>query len=334
MAPDSQHPRLSAALADLSDAEMITLLAHAEPLGVGIGGSTARVRIDGSDVFVKQLPVTDLESNDQTSTANPFELPVACHYGIGSPGFGVGREIAAHELTSNWVTSGVTDIFPILYHWRRLDLRCDTDVSELTGVAAQRQWGLHWPKVRGRVDALTTAESSVAIFLEYAPRTLDQWLRRQFASGRGGAALSHSIEQIVAATAWMDANGLQHLDLHPRNILVHDGRFLFTDFGLALHKDFGMGRHERAFFDSHHRQDHDTAITSLLHWTLAELGVGSRAERLRMLRAAAADPSAGELDPVRADLMGSADIIARYAAIGASTTALFDELAVDASSAG
>jgi hypothetical protein len=132
----------------------------------------------------------------------------------------------------------------------------------------------------------------------------------------------------------MDANGLQHLDLHPRNILVHDGRFLFTDFGLALHKDFGMDRHERAFFDSHHRQDHDTAITSLLHWTLAELGVGSRAERLRMLRAAAADPSAGELDPVRADLMGSADIIARYAAIGASTTALFDELAVDASSAG
>ncbi|MCU1530208.1 MAG: hypothetical protein JWP75_3971 [Frondihabitans sp.] len=141
MAADSNHAQLSAGLADLSDAEMLSLLARAEPLGIGIGGSTARVQVEGADVFVKLLPLTVIEKKDLPSTANLFDLPVACHYGIGSPGFGVGREISVHELTSSWVTSGVTDVFPVLYHWRVVDQSCATDVSEFESDEAQRQWG-------------------------------------------------------------------------------------------------------------------------------------------------------------------------------------------------
>ncbi len=319
-------------LADLSDIDTLELLAQAVPLGTGIGGSTARASIQGSDVFVKQLPLTALENGDPLSTANRFHLPVACHYGIGSPGFGVGREIAAHQITSNWVTSGVTDIFPTLYHWRVLDERCNTDVSEFEGGDAQRQWGAHWPSVRNRVEALTAAPRSIVLFLEYVPDTGDSWLRQQFLSGDGGAAFSTAIEQIASAAAWMSVHGFQHLDVHARNILVRDGRLLFTDFGLALHKDFTLDQNEMDFFAAHGGFDHDTGISSLLHWVLAESGVGSRERRVEVLRAAAGDRHTVELDAVRAKLGDEVHFIAQYAAIGVSTTILFDQLMRDTSS--
>jgi hypothetical protein len=154
----------------------------------------------------------------------------------------------------------------------------------------------------------------------------------QFLSGNGGAAIATAIEQIASAAAWMGVKGFQHLDVHERNILVRDGRLLFTDFGLALHKDFTLDQNERDFFAAHGGYDHDTGISSLLHWVLAETGVGSRARRLEVLRTAAADPHAVELDAVRAQLGDKAHFIAQYAAIGVSTTTLFDELMGDASS--
>lgn len=331
MSPVSKLEELTALLADLDDAEVLAILDGAEHLATGIGGATSRVRLQGSDIFVKHLPLTAIEKDDPISTINRFGLPVSCHYGIGSPGFGVGREIATHQLTSKWVTSGATAHFPVLYHWRVLDQRCRVDVSEFDGAAPQLQWGSHWPRVRARVEALATARSSVVLFLEYVPQTLDMWLREQFSSGDGTAALSSAIKQIVTGAAWMDAHGMQHFDLHPRNILVRDGAMVFTDFGLALHQDFAMNRDERAFFAAHGGYDHDTGIASLLHWVLAELGIGSRTRRLEVLRAAASDHRATELDPFRAMLGDGADLIAQYAPIGVTTTAFFDALMQNAS---
>lgn len=42
-------------------------------------------------MFVKRVPLTDLERRPENvrSTANLFELPLFCHYGIGGPGFGL-----------------------------------------------------------------------------------------------------------------------------------------------------------------------------------------------------------------------------------------------------
>ncbi len=44
-----------------------------------------------------------------------------CHYGVGSPGFGVWREFVAHSVTTQWVLTRRSDCFPLLYHWRVLD---------------------------------------------------------------------------------------------------------------------------------------------------------------------------------------------------------------------
>jgi hypothetical protein len=73
----------------------------------GIGGTTALLEIEGSTVFVKRIRgFTDIERQPEhvMSTANLIELPTFCQYGlsgIGSPGFGVWRELATHMMTTN-----------------------------------------------------------------------------------------------------------------------------------------------------------------------------------------------------------------------------------------
>jgi hypothetical protein len=70
----------------------------------GIGGTTALLEIEGSTVFVKRIRgFTDIERQPEhvMSTANLFALPTFCQYGIGSPGFGVWRELATHVMTTN-----------------------------------------------------------------------------------------------------------------------------------------------------------------------------------------------------------------------------------------
>ncbi|GGB32537.1 hypothetical protein GCM10011492_24010 [Flexivirga endophytica] len=80
-----EYSELCAWLADLSDTEVLAVLSGAEHLTVGIGGSTARVHGRGTDIFVKQLPLTAIELEDPTSTANRFDdmtrtqrYPVCC----------------------------------------------------------------------------------------------------------------------------------------------------------------------------------------------------------------------------------------------------------------
>ncbi|MGW6532858.1 hypothetical protein [Streptomyces venezuelae] len=71
-------------------------------------------------MFAKRIPVTDEETapDHVRSTANVFGLPAYCHHGVGSPGFGAWREVAAHTMTTNWVLEGEHHAFPLLYHWR------------------------------------------------------------------------------------------------------------------------------------------------------------------------------------------------------------------------
>ncbi|SCD64898.1 hypothetical protein GA0115240_117923 [Streptomyces sp. DvalAA-14] len=92
------HGAVSTSLARLSDRALGELLDAAVPLGAGIGGKSARLEVAGTPLFVKRVPLTDLERRPahQGSTANLFELPLFCHYGTGGPGFGVWRELAVH----------------------------------------------------------------------------------------------------------------------------------------------------------------------------------------------------------------------------------------------
>ncbi|GAA3287640.1 hypothetical protein ACFFON_06355 [Arthrobacter citreus] len=323
--------RLSAVLAGLDDAGVLTLINAAETVGMGIGGTTSTVLVDGTTVFLKQLPLTSAEEQDPTSTAGRAQLPFACHYGIGSPSHGAGRELAAHQLASDWVQTGKADFFPLLLGWRVVDRPCALDLHEFDGDGPPRQWGSHWPQVQNQVTAMEDATSSLVLFLEYVPETLGARVRRSLADGLGEEVFVDAVHQILQATDWMRTEGFQHFDVHPGNILVREGTLLFTDFGLALHRGWKLTAVEAEAMPAHEDYDRETALMHLFHWVLYELGFTTGPQRLALLRAAAADPGTPALASVRAALGDGADLIACHAAAAVYSTEMFATLMRDAS---
>ena len=323
--------RISAEIHRLDDSQVCALVDAAEKVGVGIGGTTRTAEIDGAPVFIKQLPLTHSEASDPTATRNHTGLPFVSHYGIGSPAHGVGRELAAHTFTSDCVRSGETDFFPLLLGWRIVDLKCESDLSEFDGDSPRRRWGTSWPQVETKLSEMTSAPTSMVIFLEHVPETLGSWVRRSVAEGSGSTVFAEAVGQIIDATAWMEKQGFHHFDVHPGNILIHDGRLIFTDFGLSLHRDFDLTANEESSLSTHRGFDRDTGLMHLFHWTLFELGYTSRSRRLELLRAAAADPAASALNPVRAALgEKGADLIAEHASVAVRMTEMFAVLMRDA----
>jgi hypothetical protein len=85
-----QYSKVSISLACLSNEKLKQILADAKPMHESIGGKSALIAIDDTPVFVKKVPLTDLEQRDQNfmSKANLFDLPLGYQYGVGSAGFG------------------------------------------------------------------------------------------------------------------------------------------------------------------------------------------------------------------------------------------------------
>lgn len=318
-------------LAGLDGARIRLLVDAARPIGVGIGGTTKIGFVGGTAVFVKQLPLTGIEESDPAGTASRLQLPFVSHYGIGSPSQSVGRELAAHRVTSGWVQEEVVDFFPLLLGWRTIDAKCATDLSEFDGDPGPSQWGPDWPQIQGRLAAMRDASKSMVFFLEYVPETLGAWVRRSLAEGVGAVVFPAVVDQILMATAWMNSQGFQHFDVHPGNILVREGRLLFTDFGLALSREFDLTAEEQASMLTHDGFDRDAALMHLFHWTLFELGYTSSTQRLELLRAVAADPGTSALKPIRAALGEGADLIAEHANVALYMTEMFSILLKDAS---
>lgn len=176
------------------------------------------------------------------------------------------------------------------------------------------------PQVQKKLAAVRDAPKSMVLLLEYVPETLGAWIRRSLAAGTGSIVFADVVRQILDATAWMTRQGFHHFDVPPANILVREGRWLFTDFGLALHRDFVLTPDEKASVITHEDYDRDTALMHLFHWVLFELGSTSGPQRLALLRAAAAGPDTPALDPVRVVLGESADLIAVHAKVAVCIT--------------
>src|ERR1051326_1626345 len=72
-----RYGAVSTALALLSDRRLGELVDEAPVIGSGIGGTAVLLEIEGTPVFVKRVPLTDLESRSENimSTANLFQFP-------------------------------------------------------------------------------------------------------------------------------------------------------------------------------------------------------------------------------------------------------------------
>ncbi|MET8797626.1 serine/threonine protein phosphatase [Nocardia sp. NPDC004568] len=257
----ARRRRLSALLASHSDTELVALMGTGRPETVGVGGGSLVLDVSGVPVFAKRIPVTDRELAHRGSTANLFDLPVFCQYGIGGPSVNAWRELAANIA----VTDGEAATFPMLYHWRVLPGRSPiaaehADIDEV--VAAYGGC----PAVRARLEALAGAASSLVLFCEYIPLALSDWLRRD-PSGKA-ATVERQLSEIVRS---LGDRRLLHMDGHFGNLRTDGQRIHLTDFGLATSPLFDLSPAEREFAARHATHDARYAAMRLVNWLVTDV---------------------------------------------------------------
>ncbi|MET8099657.1 protein kinase family protein [Streptomyces sp. NPDC005236] len=255
------YGRVATRLSLLSDRRLGEFVAGAAPLGSGIGGRSAELEVDGTRVFVKKVPLTDIEIRPENarSTANLFGLPMFYQYGVGSAGFGAWRELAAHVMTTNWVLGNEYEGFPLMYHWRVLP---DSPPEGFTDVFGGIDGAVeHWEgssAVRERLEAIGRSSAALVLFLEHVPGTLADWLHehRTTAPEDGHGAPYVWAEQALArGTAFMSSRGFVHFDAHFANVLTDGRQLYFADFGLALSSGFELTAAEAEFLSAHRLYD-------------------------------------------------------------------------------
>ncbi|TPQ22162.1 protein kinase family protein [Streptomyces sporangiiformans] len=285
------HGAVSTSLALCSDRRLHELVDAATPIGSGIGGKTLLLEVDETPVFVKQVPLTDLERRPENvhCTANLFGVPSFCQYGIGGPGFGAWRELAVQIMTTNWVISGDYEGFPLMYHWRVVPGPGQPLPEELADVErVVAYWG-GGSGVRRRIEALQQSTASLMLFLEYIPQNLHDWLGVQIGAGDevAGRACALVDNELQAGTSFMSARGLLHFDAHFKNILTDGRRLYFADYGLALSSRFDLSRDEAGFYDRHRSHDRCYTASYLVYWLVTALYGYGWDERYALVRACA-----------------------------------------------
>ncbi|GGJ07574.1 protein kinase family protein [Streptomyces brasiliensis] len=298
------HTDIATALALRSDRELADLVSAGTPLG----GRSVRITAEGRDVFVKRVPLTDVERlpENARSTANLFGLPSFCHYGtgaVGSPGFGAWRELAAHTMTTNWVLAGHCPAFPLLHHWRVLPGPPGPLPDGLADVErAVTYWG-GTDQLRERIEALRTATASLTLFLEWIPYTLRDWLDARLRTDAADAACTFAAQGLDTLVDFLDTRELLHLDAHFGNVLT-DGRQLYlAGFGLALSPRFQLARDEHDFLERHRHYDRaDTARHLVIRLVTALYGY-DREEGDAFVRACADGARPKGIPPAAAELL-------------------------------
>ncbi|MFG1760491.1 phosphotransferase [Micromonospora echinofusca] len=265
---------VSSALALLTDRQLADMVGQGQVLGSGIGGSSVRCEVVGVPVFVKRIPLSDLERRPENvrSTANLFGLPPFCQYGVGSPGFGAWRELAANVMTTGWVLARRGEAFPLLYHWRVLPGAPPQAEEHVDVEAAVRYWGGS-AAVRDRLHALAHASTSIVLFQESIPHTLDDWLATQLTAGLDAVTSACAMVEscLLTDVPAMNAQGLMHFDAHFGNVLTDGGRLYIADFGLATSTRFDLSAEEAAFLRRHRTHDVSYVLMRLVNWLVTNV---------------------------------------------------------------
>ncbi|KPV44826.1 protein kinase domain-containing protein [Alicyclobacillus ferrooxydans] len=324
----ARYAHVSTTLALLSHQRLGERLDSASILGTGIGGTSGLMQLENTPIFVKIIPLTELEKRTQNvmSTRNVFELPPYCHYGIGSPPGGVWREVAAHTMTTNWVLARQCESFPLMYHWRVLpNLRMPLS-EELSDISRMVEF---WNSeaVGDRIEAIEQSVDSVVLFCEYIPHNLHDWMNEQVAMGEdvANSAFAMVEPQVTSAVSFMNSKGLLHFDVHFENILT-DGRHIYiTDFGLVTSSRFELSDSEWAFFELNMAHDVCYVVTHLVNWVVAGLvGLMDRKDRSDFIHRCA-----NGYDPTEEVGSVAAGIIHRYAPIATVINDFYTNLRLD-----
>lgn len=275
------HYTLANILACKSNTELLSLL-NTNPQQHhknGWGGISQIIELDNQRIFVKKIPITNLEwqENNRFSTQNVFQLPLYYQYGIGSSGFGAWRELAAHRVTTNWVLAGKNPHFPILYGWRIINNQSQS--LHQTQEQLEKEV-LYWENnaaVKTRLEALNQAEQYLLLFLEYIPYTLHDWLTQQVKKQASALKIQFDSiwSELTDTLKFLHKHHFLHMDAHFKNILTDGTHIYFSDFGLALSNQFHLSSMEQSFIHQHQNYDYCSIVVNLCHslvtaWTSKE----------------------------------------------------------------
>ncbi|XAS75733.1 serine/threonine protein phosphatase [Dermatophilaceae bacterium Sec6.4] len=270
--------------------------------------------LGGTPVFAKRVPITDRELAHPHSTANLFNLPTSCQYGmhpLAGPGFGVWRELAANLTVTEGLLAGETESFALLHHWRVLPGR-PPGVSEHRDIeAVVTQFGGD-TAVRTRFQELADASFGLVLFLEYLPDRLADWLAHPL---RRAEAVE---QELFGAVDFLHRHELLHMDGHFGNMRADDNRIFLIDFGLATSPHFDLSDAERDFVAHNVDHDADYAAMRLVNWLVTtvvgapELARGDIAARNAYVLRCSHGDMPQDLPPV------VASILARHAPAAAA----------------
>jgi len=235
--------QLSSAIAQM-DNEQLRLLFTGNEAELGWGRNHT-IEVGQAKVFVKRMPVTDLEYANQFSTRNLYNLPLYYNYGVGSAGFGLFRELVTHIKTTNWVLAGAIETFPLLYHYRIMPA-----TGEHGGVNAEEheRYVSYWNSNEAISQFIldrARAPYQAVLFLEYIPTTVRDWLTDY------PEKLAMIVSDLCATITFLRKNGIIHFDAHWDNILTDGVHAYLSDFGLALDRRFALSADEARFFEEH-----------------------------------------------------------------------------------
>jgi hypothetical protein len=252
----ARHGAVSTALALLSDRRLSELVEAAPLIGSGIGGTAVSLEVEGWPVFVKRVPLTDLERRPD------------------------------NVMTTNWVLGGRCAGFPLMYHWRVLPGPAPVRPDRLELERTVEYWGGS-PAVRERLAAIADASAGIVLFLERIPTGLRDWLAAQVAAGpdRVQAACAMVERELRSVVPFMNANGLAHFDAHLGNLLTDGERLYLGDLGLATSHRFELSAPEREFLRANLSHDGCHTVTLLINWLVAAVaGITGVAERNEYIR--------------------------------------------------
>ncbi len=253
--------KLSSEIAQISNERLHSLLDMNE--AHHSWGKSQVIDIGRSKVFVKRVPVTNIEYGNQFSTRNLYDLPTYYNYGFGSVGLGVFRELVTHIKTTNWVLEGAIATFPLLYHYRIIPFAgARADVDQERHARYVEYWGNSANVGRYMLDRLN-ADYELVLFLEHIPNTVSTWLLSN------PAKIPLIIDDMQATITFLRNNGIIHLDAHFSNMVTDGKRVYLTDFGLALDRHFELAPAEKQFYKQNSYYDYGLLLWSFGSYLLS-----------------------------------------------------------------
>ncbi|HYW20216.1 MAG TPA: hypothetical protein VE956_13070 [Nodularia sp. (in: cyanobacteria)] len=274
----NKYFKLSSQIAQLDNAQLRSLFENSESNQSSTGwGINHTIVLGKSRVFVKRIPVTNIEFDNQFSTRNLYDLPTYCNYGFGSTGFGVFRELVTHIKTTNWVLEGAIATFPLMYHYRIIPVnarRADIDRSHLQSYV--EYWGNSENAGKYVLDR-AIANYELIMFLEYIPHILETWLILN------PNKLQQPLDDLRKTIDFLRTKGIIHFDAHFRNVLTDGEQTYLTDFGLVLDQSFALTKDEESFWERNRFYDYGEVLRNLRHLILSPYNSCSENDKRRLM---------------------------------------------------